>query len=399
MCWPATLANRTVYLPCPSLFFDHLSGNISRRCNESGEWGKADISFCRKHSVPLPSEEEDVQQRVYVVLSWFSFSIMIPSLIVTVYILKGKNERFNVHTNLILAFTLRITTFFIHHYENLGSSDTSRVSCNLVWILNRYFASTEIMWMLNEALLLLRKVVIIFDKKSYFKYYLLIGWGSPVAFLAAYIPTMVYVVDLPPKKCWAHYKDSIYMLVLYVPLVIILIIDFIALIYTVSIFVRRQNGQQKGDFIKIRKAIKGTLILSPLLGVIYLLIFFIPPNPPVWYQYFLRVVYPMQGTLACLVYITFSGELLNKAKSKYRSSFRRTTRILENGYSWSFSTRSRNTERTMRVNSSPDPSIDPSGLSHSSPPCDNGPKCGCPDSAVLRRIKQTSDDEEEENSF
>jgi hypothetical protein len=32
--------------------------------------------------------------------------------------------------------------------------------------------------MLNEALLLLRKVVIIFDKKSYFKYYLLIGWGT-----------------------------------------------------------------------------------------------------------------------------------------------------------------------------------------------------------------------------
>ena len=41
-----------------------------------------------------------------------------------------------------------------------------------------YFASAEIMWMLNEALLLLRKVVIIFEKKSYFKYYLLIGWGT-----------------------------------------------------------------------------------------------------------------------------------------------------------------------------------------------------------------------------
>ena len=34
------------------------------------------------------------------------------------------------------------------------------------------------MWMLNEALLLLRKVVIIFEKKSDFKYYLLVGWGT-----------------------------------------------------------------------------------------------------------------------------------------------------------------------------------------------------------------------------
>lgn len=43
--------------------------------------------------------------------------------------------------------------------------------------MNRYFAATEIMWMLNEALLLLRKVVVIFNKKTYFRYYLLIGWG------------------------------------------------------------------------------------------------------------------------------------------------------------------------------------------------------------------------------
>ncbi|XP_028394638.1 corticotropin-releasing factor receptor 1-like isoform X2 [Dendronephthya gigantea] len=330
-CWPTTRANSTVYLQCPSIFFDLLtSGNISRRCNESGFWGKPDISFCKKiSSVPLPNEEEDEKQRIYVVLSWFSFSIMIPSLVVTLYLLKGKNERFNVHTNLILAFTFRISTFFIHHYGNLGNQDSSRVSCNLVWILNRYFASAEIMWMLNEALLLLRKVVVIFDKKSYFKYYLLIGWGSPLLLLTAYIPIIVYFVDHSPKKCWVHYKDSIYMLVLYVPLVFFLIVDFFALIYTVSIFVKRQQRQQKGDFVKVRKAIKGTLVLSPLLGVIYLLIFFVPKNPPVWYQYFLRIVYPMQGTLACLVYITFSGELLNKAKSKCRSSLQ-GTRILEN---------------------------------------------------------------------
>ena len=48
------------------------------------------------------------------------------------------------------------------------------------------------------------------------------------------------------------------------------------------------------SFINSRKAIKGTLVLSPLLGVIYLLIFFVPPNTPVWYQYFLRIAYPMQ---------------------------------------------------------------------------------------------------------
>ena len=50
--------------------------------------------------------------------------------------------------------------------------------CNVFWVLNRYFAAAEITWMLNEALLLLRKVVLVFNRKSYMKYYMLLGWGK-----------------------------------------------------------------------------------------------------------------------------------------------------------------------------------------------------------------------------
>ncbi|XP_046846650.1 corticotropin-releasing factor receptor 1-like isoform X2 [Xenia sp. Carnegie-2017] len=320
-CWPKTPANQTVFLPCPSLFFDHRFGNVSRRCNSSGLWERTNIKNCIRnyHS---ESQDEDIELRVYVALNWFSLSIMVPSIFVSVIFLKCKNERFNVHTSLILAFCFRILTFFIHHYGKLD--DKSRISCNITWIMNRYFAATEIMWMLNEALLLLRKVVVIFNKKTYFRYYLLIGWVVPLAFMSVYIPVMFFLVDRTADKCWTNYRNSPYMLVLYLPLVIVLIIDLMALLYTVSIYVRRQKVNQKGDFLKIRKAIKGTLVLSPLLGVIYLLIFFVPANAPVWYQYFLRIAYPMQGTLACLVYITFSSELVSKVKLTYHTSLQRS---------------------------------------------------------------------------
>ena len=42
-----------------------------------------------------------------------------------------------------------------------------------------------------------------------------------------------------------------------------------------------------------RKAMKATIVLLPTLGVIYLLIFYIPPGNT-GYDYFVRVIYPMQ---------------------------------------------------------------------------------------------------------
>ena len=49
--------------------------------------------------------------------------------------------------------------------------------CNAFWLLNRYFTSSEITWMLNEGIFLLRMLVYPFDNESYLWYYFLFGWG------------------------------------------------------------------------------------------------------------------------------------------------------------------------------------------------------------------------------
>ena len=49
--------------------------------------------------------------------------------------------------------------------------------CNVFWVLNRYFAASEITWMLNEGIFLLRMLVYPFDNESYFLYYFVFGWG------------------------------------------------------------------------------------------------------------------------------------------------------------------------------------------------------------------------------
>ena len=50
--------------------------------------------------------------------------------------------------------------------------------CNAFWLLNRYFAASEITWMLSEGIFLLRMLVYPFDSESYLWYYFLFGWGK-----------------------------------------------------------------------------------------------------------------------------------------------------------------------------------------------------------------------------
>ena len=53
--------------------------------------------------------------------------------------------------------------------------------CNAFWLLNRYFTASEITWMLNEGIFLLRMLVYPFDNESYLWYYFLFGWGTYVS--------------------------------------------------------------------------------------------------------------------------------------------------------------------------------------------------------------------------
>ena len=50
--------------------------------------------------------------------------------------------------------------------------------CNAFWLLNRYFAASEITWMLNEGVFLLRMLAYPFDSESYLWYYYVFGWGK-----------------------------------------------------------------------------------------------------------------------------------------------------------------------------------------------------------------------------
>jgi len=98
-CWPETKAGDSFTQPCPFLIF-RSEGNISRRCDEQGNWQEMNISNCRrltpkeaaekgKQAANIPSEEKhdslthlERAQRVYVAISWIAFFVLLPTFIV-----------------------------------------------------------------------------------------------------------------------------------------------------------------------------------------------------------------------------------------------------------------------------------------------------------------------------
>jgi len=332
-CWPETKAGDSFIQDCPFLLF-RSGGKISRRCDEQGNWQEMNISNCRrltpkeavekgKQEANIPSEEKhdsvthlERVQRVYVAISWIAFFVLLPSLIVICIVIGRENERFTIHKNLILTFILRHITLFIYYYENMGEKDFKTSVCNAFWLLNRYFTASEITWMLNEGIFLLRMLVYPFDNESYLWYYFLFGWGfSGVLTFCVYLPYMQFKIARVSAGCWAwgQYSHSSHMLVLYVPLTIMLLINFVIAAYVIQMLARKLKNSSSTQMNRIKKSAKAITILISLLGLIYLLVFYLPGDNPSS-EYFVAVIYPLQGIMVCIFCVFLSSEFREALK-------------------------------------------------------------------------------------
>ena len=263
-CWDKTCAGEKATAPCPMLFF-RTDAVLDAFCDHDGTWKFTNTSWKGK-CTPLSSgelerivnelrstdtPEKDLIRNVYVIFSWISLSFMIPSLFIVFYFMDKKNIRFNFHKNLICAFLFRVVTFFIDHYGDLSNGD--RTTCNVFWILNRFFAISEVTWMLNEAVYLLKLLFRTFDAKSYFWRFFAFGWGFPaILVLAVYIPVMVYCVDTEMKICWSKQKDSLYMFTLYGPMTLMLVINFATLIYVIYVLLDKLRTSTTSELLRLK---------------------------------------------------------------------------------------------------------------------------------------------------
>lgn len=343
-CWPQTLTNVTAVIHCPrNILGVDPRKNATRFCYPNATWeDKADYSSCF-HDDPIHHQENQQVARSNLIINiiyHFGFCVSTIALLVALGIFLGFRNlrclRNKIHCHLIMSFILRNTIWITmqHSVEN-----AIVYKPHLMWLCKalvtafNYFQSTNFFWMFVEGLHLHMIVVWTYSSERLrLWHFILIGWGTPTVFVLTWAAIKAKYDN---NHCWTNVKESKYDYIHCVPIFLILfanVIFFFSIIWILITKLRMTNTPEAVDY---RKAVKGAVVLLPLLGITYI-VFLLHPEPGTGYAdvliYTDIILQSFQGLLVALFYCFLNCEVrhtiltkLNKRTSEPRFQNRSAT--------------------------------------------------------------------------
>ncbi|XP_071546588.1 corticotropin-releasing factor receptor 2-like [Panulirus ornatus] len=284
-CWPATQAGSTVRESCATVFSDvpdllnYPDAMAYRECDPSGQWlwgGWTNYSQCLsviEHQVGSAGVVDAVRYITFIgaLLSLLTLTI---TIFIFTYFRTLECDRLRVHRNLVVSLIIRflvmvvLTEPFISNRHTLTYRDLDWL-CKSLLALRMYAQMASINWMFVEGLFLHSRLTSnVFDSGAPFALYYIIGWGWPLVFLAAWAASMSLYY---PVHCWRSYGNLPYIWILVAPMVTALMINLLFLINIIRILVTKLRASDAVETTQVRKAIKATAVLFPLLGITNLL--------------------------------------------------------------------------------------------------------------------------------
>ncbi|XP_013788482.1 corticotropin-releasing factor receptor 2-like [Limulus polyphemus] len=197
--------------------------------------------------------------------------------------------------------------------------------CKSILTLKMYAAMASINWMFVEGLLLHSRITIsIFNKDAPFKLYHFIGWGFPLVFVVSWASIMSQFLDSP---CWKGYGKTNYIWLVTGPMITALLINTVFLINVVRILVTKLRMSVSIETIQVRKAIKATALLFPLLGITHLLFCINPRDDSHLERAYMitnAVLQSSQGIFVAVLYCFMNSEVQTVVRNAYlRAMLRR----------------------------------------------------------------------------
>ncbi|GFS85130.1 corticotropin-releasing factor receptor 2 [Nephila pilipes] len=177
-------------------------------------------------------------------------------------------------------------------------------------------------WMFVEGLLLHTSVTTsVFDRHSPFTLYYALGWGIPALCVLLWVALMS---SLWNKACWEGYGRSPLVWFVTGPMITALLVNAVFLVNIVRILVTKMRSNVAIETKQIRKAMRATALLFPLLGITHLL-FCVNPGGE-WeplYMFVNAFLQSSQGLFVAILYCFLNSEVqcaLRMAYSRRRSS-------------------------------------------------------------------------------
>ncbi|XP_054710129.1 corticotropin-releasing factor receptor 1-like [Uloborus diversus] len=302
-----------------------------RFCGEDGLWsaGKwTNYSECQR-LLDIREREEPPLSPVtvsYVILvgSVLSLVCLLITLFIFAYFKALQCSRVRVHRNLVLSLILHALMMLAvalpgisREVEQLYRS--TDWLCKAVLVLKMYSSMACIQWMFVEGLLLHSSVAVsVFRKEAPFRVYYGLGWGLPLLCVATWVALMC--THHQEKKCWKGYGHSPYVWFITGPMILALLVNAVFLVNIIRILVTKLRNSLSVETKQVKKAMKATALLIPLLGITHLL-FCINPRDEAELEHLYMLVNALmqasQGLFVAVLYCFLNSEVQSVLSSAY----------------------------------------------------------------------------------
>ncbi|XP_048871859.1 glucagon-like peptide 2 receptor [Brienomyrus brachyistius] len=349
VCWPHSPVGN-VSVPCPSYLPWIKEGNLAkayRECTSSGTWRTLenstdvwrDQSECINPHYFKPQEDYMHLQTALRVIYMVGYSLSLSSLTLAVLIMgllrKLHCTRNYIHMNLFISFIFRAAAVMIKEiifqvkFTNLPTDDTGwkeytssviSVVCKASQVSMHYFVGGNYFWLLVEAIFLHRLLfTAVLTKRRLLKRYLLIGWGTPFAFV---VPWTVTKVLYENQACWPNKSMWIWWIIRG-PITLSVVVIFYIFIKIMKLLLSKLKADQV-KFADYRNSLaRATLVLIPLLGIHEVVFtFFIDEymeDRALYVRNFINLTLSsFQGLLVAILYCFANGEVQAEVKKRWQ---------------------------------------------------------------------------------
>nr|AKQ63007.1 orphan G-protein coupled receptor 13 [Platynereis dumerilii] len=350
MCWDRT-PNGTLNTQGCANYFNrfNITAEASKECMPSGNW-----YFSPKHNQTWSNYSQCVYNPptslmaahipILKIINNTGYSISLISLLVAVtimlYFKKLRCPRTSVHVNLFLSFILRAAVCLLKEVvlvngvalssdfskNDLGLvelTDSSHWECKFLMTLFNYFVGANCIWIFMEGLYLNNLLFwSVFSESSSVFWYIIAGWSLPLTWI---VPWIVVRALYDNHLCWNAYINRNNMLIVRVPMMFFLVINFIFFINIVRVLFTKLRASNtntpEARAYRYRTLARSTLVLIPLFGIHYMVFGALPenvePQTELIKLYFESILTSIQGFCVALLFCFLNGEVQSEIKKKW----------------------------------------------------------------------------------
>ncbi|KAL9982934.1 hypothetical protein ACROYT_G005049 [Oculina patagonica] len=247
-------------------------------------------------------KHEKIQSNMELVLICISISAVILALILLTALRLKSSKRLFIHKSLLLSLGLGNLVFVLD--KNLFALRQDHVAlCSAVTVIQFFFQTALFTWMLVEGINLYIKLVKVFSVEKQYVAYVAVGWGIPtviVGLVAAIKPStfdmakaqykditcgsLKLTAEVQRNRCWINGSLWIYK----GPILVILVANMVLFAILLRVIFGKISTKYGKDHVTMtKKGLRSIVALLPLLGVTWLLGFFIEFHTAVGYVFIL----------------------------------------------------------------------------------------------------------------